>query len=35
VHLADVGNAAVLVASEWSRTLTATPLDISCGTMDD
>jgi 3-oxoacyl-[acyl-carrier protein] reductase len=33
--LADVGNAAVFVASDWGRTLTATALNISCGTIVD
>jgi NAD(P)-dependent dehydrogenase (short-subunit alcohol dehydrogenase family) len=30
--LADVGNAAVFAASDWARTMTATSLNITCGT---
>ncbi len=33
--LADVGNAAVFAASDWSRTLTATKLNMTCGTVAD
>ena len=33
--LADVGNAAVFAASDWGRTLTATKLNITCGTTVD
>jgi 3-oxoacyl-[acyl-carrier protein] reductase len=33
--LADVGNAAVFAASDWSRALTATKLNITCGTVAD
>jgi NAD(P)-dependent dehydrogenase (short-subunit alcohol dehydrogenase family) len=33
--LADVGNAAVFAASDWSRALTATKLNITCGTVPD
>jgi NAD(P)-dependent dehydrogenase (short-subunit alcohol dehydrogenase family) len=31
----DVGNAAVFAASDWARTLTATQLNITCGTEID
>jgi NAD(P)-dependent dehydrogenase (short-subunit alcohol dehydrogenase family) len=33
--LADVGNVATFVASDWARTLTATEVNISCGTIMD
>jgi enoyl-[acyl-carrier-protein] reductase (NADH) len=33
--LADVGNVAVFAASDWGRTLTATKLNITCGTVVD
>ena len=33
--LADVGNAAVFAASDWSRALTGTKLNITCGTVPD
>lgn len=33
--LEDVGNAAVFAASDWGRTLTATQLNITCGTEVD
>jgi 3-oxoacyl-[acyl-carrier protein] reductase len=33
--LEDVGNAAVFAASDWGRTLTATTVNISCGTLLD
>jgi NAD(P)-dependent dehydrogenase (short-subunit alcohol dehydrogenase family) len=33
--LEDVGNAAVFAASEWGRSLTATKLNITCGTIPD
>ena len=33
--LADVGNVAVFAASEWARTLTATHLNMTCGTVVD
>jgi 3-oxoacyl-[acyl-carrier protein] reductase len=33
--LADVGNAGVFAASDWSRALTATKLNITCGTVPD
>jgi NAD(P)-dependent dehydrogenase (short-subunit alcohol dehydrogenase family) len=33
--LADVGNVAVFAASDWARTLTATKLNITCGTVVD
>jgi len=33
--LEDVGNAAVFAASEWGRALTATKLNITCGTIPD
>jgi 3-oxoacyl-[acyl-carrier protein] reductase len=33
--LADVGNAAVFAASDWSRALTATKLNMTCGTIAD
>ena len=33
--LADVGNAAVFVASDWSRALTGTKLNITCGSVPD
>jgi 3-oxoacyl-[acyl-carrier protein] reductase len=32
---ADVGNVAVFAASDHARTLTATAINISCGTMVD
>jgi enoyl-[acyl-carrier-protein] reductase (NADH) len=31
----DVGNAAVFVCSDWARTMTATALNITCGTEVD
>jgi 3-oxoacyl-[acyl-carrier protein] reductase len=33
--LADVGNAAVFAASDWSRALTGTKLNITCGSVAD
>jgi 3-oxoacyl-[acyl-carrier protein] reductase len=33
--LADVGNAAVFAASDWSRALTGTKLNITCGSVPD
>jgi 3-oxoacyl-[acyl-carrier protein] reductase len=33
--LEDVGNAAVFAASDWSKALTATKLNITCGTIPD
>ena len=33
--LADVGNAAVFAASDWSRALTGTSLNITCGSVPD
>jgi hypothetical protein len=33
--LDDVGNVAVFVASDWARTVTATALNITCGTEVD
>jgi NAD(P)-dependent dehydrogenase (short-subunit alcohol dehydrogenase family) len=33
--LEDVGNAAVFAASDWGRALTATKLNITCGTVPD
>ena len=33
--LEDVGNAAVFAASDWGRALTATKLNITCGTIPD
>jgi 3-oxoacyl-[acyl-carrier protein] reductase len=33
--LADLGNAAVFAASDWSRALTATKLNITCGAVPD
>ncbi|MFC6768841.1 SDR family NAD(P)-dependent oxidoreductase [Natrinema soli] len=33
--LADVGNVAAFVASDWARTMTATEVNISCGTLMD
>jgi 3-oxoacyl-[acyl-carrier protein] reductase len=33
--LADVGNAAVFAASDWARSMTATKLNITCGTFVD
>jgi 3-oxoacyl-[acyl-carrier protein] reductase len=33
--LEDVGNAAVLAASDYARTMTATALNITCGTVPD
>ena len=33
--LADVGNAAVFAASDWSRALTGTKLNITCGGVAD
>ena len=33
--LADVGNAAVFAASDWSRALTGTKLNITCGSVRD
>jgi len=33
--LEDVGNAAVFAVSEWGRSLTATKLNITCGTIPD
>jgi 3-oxoacyl-[acyl-carrier protein] reductase len=33
--LDDVGNAAVFVASDWARTMTATALNITCGAQVD
>jgi 3-oxoacyl-[acyl-carrier protein] reductase len=33
--LADVGNAAVFAASDWSRALTATKLNVTCGAVPD
>lgn len=33
--LADVGNAAVVAASGWARAITATSINITCGTIVD
>lgn len=33
--LEDVGNAAVIAASDYARTLTATKLNITCGSAAD
>ena len=33
--LEDVGNAAVFAASDWGKALTATKLNITCGTIPD
>ena len=33
--LADVGNVAAFVASDWARTLTSTDVNISCGAIVD
>jgi 3-oxoacyl-[acyl-carrier protein] reductase len=33
--LDDVENVAVIVASDWARTVTATALNITCGTEVD
>lgn len=33
--LADIGNVAAFVASDWARTMTATEVNISCGTLMD
>ena len=33
--LADVGNVAAFVASDWARTMTAPEVNISCGALMD
>jgi enoyl-[acyl-carrier-protein] reductase (NADH) len=33
--LEDVGNVAVFAASDWARTMTATALNITCGSVVD
>jgi enoyl-[acyl-carrier-protein] reductase (NADH) len=33
--LEEVGNAAVFAASDWARTMTATALNITCGSVVD
>jgi 3-oxoacyl-[acyl-carrier protein] reductase len=33
--LADVGNVACFAASDWARTLTATAIDMTCGSRPD
>jgi enoyl-[acyl-carrier-protein] reductase (NADH) len=33
--LADVGNAAVIAASDYARTMTGTALNITCGAVPD
>ena len=33
--LEDVGNAAVFAASDWSRAMTATALNVTCGAVPD